>query len=86
MLPVSALYFGLAMKHTDYQDNVDDYAERVYIWNSQSFQIADNAVFIVEPNGKKRIDNFAVEPRKDVQENFDFEGGGIIAGIGNPYL
>jgi hypothetical protein len=78
--------FGWDMGHTDYQDNVDDYAERVYIWNSQSFQISDNAVFIVEPDGKRRIENFSIEPRKDVQENFDFVGGGIIAAIGNPYL
>jgi hypothetical protein len=78
--------FGWDMGHTDYQDNVDDYAERVYIWNSQSFQISDDAVFIVESDVKKRIENFSIEPRKDVQENFDFVGGGWIAAIGNPYL
>ena len=79
--------FGWNMKHTDYQDNVDDYADRVYIWNSQSFQISGDAVFIVESDGKRRIENFAIEPRKvDYQENFDFVGGGIIAAIGNPYL
>ncbi|MEA5529261.1 DUF4114 domain-containing protein [Dolichospermum sp. UHCC 0684] len=79
--------FGWEMRHIDYQDDVDDYAERVYIWNSQSFQISDNAVFIVEPDGKKRIEKFSIEPRiVDYQENFDFVGGGIIAAIGNPYL
>ncbi|MFM6621168.1 MAG: hypothetical protein ACKPJO_21470 [Dolichospermum sp.] len=80
-------FFGWEMGHTDYQDNFDDYVERVYIWNSQSFQISDDAVFIVESDGKRRIENFSIEPRKvNYQENFDFVGGGIIAPIGNPYL
>ncbi|MFM5947313.1 MAG: hypothetical protein ACKO9G_28810, partial [Dolichospermum sp.] len=55
-------FFGWEMGHTDYQDNFDDYVERVYIWNSQSFQISDDAVFIVESDGKRRIENFSIEP------------------------
>ncbi|RUS98538.1 hypothetical protein DSM106972_081670 [Dulcicalothrix desertica PCC 7102] len=74
------------MRQTDYQDSFDDYAQRVYVYNSQSFQISDNAKFIVEANGAKRIENFAVEFQKGRQENFDFIGGGAIAGAGNPYL
>jgi uncharacterized repeat protein (TIGR01451 family) len=78
--------FAWEMGQTDYQDSIDDYAERVYIYNSQTFQISDDAVFIVEPDGKKRIEKFSVEFRKDRQENFDFEGAGIVAFFGNPYL
>ncbi|MDF5711869.1 MAG: hypothetical protein PUP90_30390 [Nostoc sp. S4] len=37
-----------------------------YVYNSQSFQIYDDAKFLVEANGEKRIENFAVEYCKDV--------------------
>jgi hypothetical protein len=77
---------GWNMQHTDYQDGFDDYAERVYIWNSQSYQIGDDAVFQVFADGTREISNFAIQPRKDVQENFDFVGGGLIASFGNGYL
>ncbi|MFM7714202.1 MAG: hemolysin, partial [Microcystis sp.] len=61
----------------------DDYAERVYIYNSQRFKISDNAKFVVKADGTREIQNFYVEP---FQDNFDFVGGGIIAWIGNQII
>lgn len=84
-----AAYFGLSndygwnMKHIYYRDQVDDYAERVYIYNSQRFKISDSAKFVVKADGTREIQNFYVEP---LQDNFDFVGGGIFASIGNAIL
>ncbi|GBL17132.1 bifunctional hemolysin/adenylate cyclase [Microcystis aeruginosa NIES-1211] len=81
-----ATHFGLSndygwnMRHLDYRDQVDDYAERVYIYNSQRFKISDSAKFVVKADGTREIQNFYVEP---FQDNFDFDGGGIVAWIGN---
>lgn len=73
--------YGWNMQQYDYRDSVDDYADRALIFNTMEFAIVDDARFIVVPNGMKRIENFAVEPRPDLQvpENFDFEGGGLAA-------
>jgi Ca2+-binding RTX toxin-like protein len=74
---------GWNMQQFNHDDGTDDYIERVWIYNSMSFQISDDAVFIVEDNYEKRIENFAVYPRKDVQENFDFETRNLITAIAN---
>ena len=73
-------FFGWNMQQKDIQDETDDYAERAYVFNTQSFQISDDARFIVDPiTGDKRIENFAIELRDDVQDDFDFVGGSILA-------
>jgi hypothetical protein len=82
-------YFGWIMKQLDYQDDIDDYAERVYVYNSQEYKISDDAKFIVEADGTRRIENFSVEYRQDPStppENFDFVGGGNAAAVGNGFL
>ncbi|VEI58132.1 Uncharacterised protein [Pasteurella multocida] len=56
-----------------YDDGQDDLLERAYIWNTTSFKITDEAIFVVEKNGNRYIKNFAIEPHK--KENFDFKGG-----------
>jgi Ca2+-binding RTX toxin-like protein len=62
-----------------YSDGRDDYVERAYIWNSTSFKIADGSQFIVESNGNRYIENFAIVPfsSDSNRENFDFEGQGL---------
>ncbi|GAB1542225.1 hypothetical protein NUACC21_48990 [Scytonema sp. NUACC21] len=85
-------FFGLAfversiawdMQQFNYDDGVNDYLDRVWVYNSMAFQISDDAVFIVEENGEKRIENFAVYPRKNVPENFDFETGNPLTIVAN---
>lgn len=58
-----------------YDDGKDDLLERAYIWNTTAFKLTDNKdlTFVVGKNGERYIKNFAIEPYKD--ENFDFEGG-----------
>jgi hypothetical protein len=46
-------YYGWNMQHYDWKDGTDDYAERVYIYNSMSFKVFDAAKFVVEANGTK---------------------------------
>jgi hypothetical protein len=73
-------FFGLAfversiawdMQQFNYDDGVNDYLDRVWVYNSMAFQISDDAVFIVEDNYEKRIENFAVHPRKGIPENME---------------
>jgi Ca2+-binding RTX toxin-like protein len=72
---------------TQYQWTLDDggsdYAERTFIWNSVAFEIDDSAVFVIEPDGSRYIENFAVRPYSNSgSENFDFDSKdwGAIAG------
>ena len=84
-------FYGWHMKQLNFKDsseNIQDYIERAYVWNSMSFKISDNARFVVTPKGERYIENFAVEPlaRDGADDNFDFVGGGFFASIGNDYL
>ena len=75
-------FFGWNMQQKDIQDGMDDYAERAYVFNTQSFQISDDAKFIVDPTtGDKRIENFAIEPNAANQDDFDFIGGSVLANV-----
>ncbi len=79
----------------NYDDGLDNYAERTYIWNSGSYEIDDSAVSIVDANGNRHIEHFAVKPlgilngptgaNGGILDNFDFEGGGL-AQTGNAPL
>src|SRR5882757_4190859 len=54
-----------------YDDGSADYAERVYIWNTVAFEIDDGARFVVEADGTRHIDNFAIIPfTSSGSENF----------------
>ncbi|NTJ36357.1 hypothetical protein G6K86_32685 [Agrobacterium rhizogenes] len=70
-----------------YSDGIDDFAERVYVWNSVAFEIDDRAQFVVDADGTRHIDNFAVIPYSNTGvENFNFESRDPIASLGNGYL
>jgi hypothetical protein len=64
------------------------YMERVYIWNSCSFQISDNAKFKVSLTGEKSIEDFYIEPLNKINsdDNFDFIGGGLLSSFANSWL
>ena len=75
-------FYGWNMQQKDIQDGTDDYAERAYVFNTQSFQISDDARFIVDPStGEKRIENFAIEPNASNEDDFDFVGGSFLANL-----
>jgi len=77
--------YGLNLRQMDYQDSVDDYAARTYIYNSGAYKIVDDASFVVLGNGERRIDNFAVVPNTNISvpDNFDFTSSSWLAEIGN---
>ena len=58
----------------------EDYLDRAYVFGSMDFMINENAKFIVEEDGTFRIENIAVVP---VEDNFNYQGGGIAAGVTN---
>ncbi|MCG8157337.1 hypothetical protein JMY81_21350 [Brenneria goodwinii] len=76
----------IVQKQWAFSDDTDDYAARVYIWNSTAFEIDDRVRFIVEKDGSRRIENFAITPLNRGPENFDFESGDKLARLGNGYL
>lgn len=83
-------HYGWVMNQYDFRDEAvsggkDDYAERVYIFNTMEFAISDSATFVVTGGGQRYIEGFSIIPRTDVQENFDFNGGGFAALL-NPTL
>lgn len=70
-----------------YKDGINDYAERVFIWNSVAFEIEDSALFVVDPNGDRYIENFAIRPYSNSQtESFDFNSNDLAAILGNRLL
>ncbi len=69
------------MQQYNFQDSVDDYATRTYLYNTMSFQIADGTVFVVTGSGERRIENFAIIPWVAVPENFDFSSDNWLAQI-----
>jgi hypothetical protein len=77
-------YYGWNMQQYDWKDGTNDYAQRVYIYNSSAFKVADEARFVVEANGTKYIRNFAIIP--DGNDNFDFNSNDGLAALGNPIL
>jgi hypothetical protein len=48
--------------------------------------ISDDARFVVKPTGERYITNFAIEPRDDIQDDFDFTGGGRLTNLGNSII
>ena len=63
-----------------------DFAERIYIWETVAFEIADTARFAVTPEGKLEIRSFAVIPfNTNGHDDFDFKGG-WTSQVGNPLL
>lgn len=84
-------YYGWVMNQFNYTDSSEsrtDYVDRVYVWNTQEFKVSDSAVFVIEPSGRRFIEDFAVEPRdiRGADDNFDFVGGGFIAWLANDWL
>ncbi|MDN2701266.1 hypothetical protein O0881_04550 [Janthinobacterium sp. SUN100] len=76
---------GLVLQQWLYDDGLDDMVERAYIWNTTQFQIDPRARFIVDQNGNRSIENFAIIPRvKDGSpENFDFKAGDGVGKLAN---
>ncbi|WP_411850172.1 putative Ig domain-containing protein [Stenotrophomonas sp. LGBM10] len=75
--------YGLTLRQSFYDDGKDNYVERSYIWATTDFKIAEDAVFVVGPNGERSIEGFAIEPRDG--DNFDFEGG-MVSELANNVL
>ncbi|MDP3251152.1 MAG: hypothetical protein Q8M77_04505 [Hydrogenophaga sp.] len=71
-----------------YDDSKDDFLSRAYIWNTTAFKIHSGARFVVEANGKRHIENFAIVPHSNDndRENFDFEAGTGFGGLANSLL
>jgi Ca2+-binding RTX toxin-like protein len=80
---------SVSFNNISYGMEDDDYADRTYIWGTVGFAIAKDAVFVVDDDGNRHIENFSIVPlqyvKADAKENFDFDGG-PISDIGNNWL
>ena len=79
-------FFAWSMQQYRYDDSsqpniTDDFLDRVWVYNSMAFQIADNTQFIVDQNDNRRIENLAIQPYIDPNpnkiENFDFSSNDL---------
>lgn len=79
-------FAGVTQSTAEYDDGKDNLLERAYIWNSVAFMVNDDAIFVVDEDGNRSIENFAIVPYSNNEpglrdengkpmENFDFEGG-----------
>jgi len=57
-----------------------DYAQRAYVFGSGNYKINDDAVFYVNANGTREIDNICVVP---VDNDFDYESTNWLAMVTN---
>jgi len=74
--------FGIRQVTLD--DLSGDYWQRAYVWNSGEFMLSDDVLFVFDVDGTRHIENYAIVPLG--QENFDFEGGGLLAKLANARL
>ena len=73
----------ITIRQVELADAASDYWQRSYIWNSGLFKLSDDVTFTIDAEGKRSINNYSVRP---FNEDFDFEGGGIIAAVANSVL
>ena len=75
----------VSMQQWAYDDGKDDWLGRAYVWNTTAFKIVDDVQFVVEQNGNRYINNYAI--REFVGggkfENFDLVGGDSAAWLFN---
>lgn len=76
-------YYGLDIAQKDFADGTDDYAERTYIFNNGRFKLGDDALFVIEADGTRKIEDFSIVPERN--DNFDFTSSGLSQ-IGNLLL
>lgn len=67
----------------NFRDGNDDLIERTYIYNSSVFHLSQDAIFVVDKDGNRSIENFSLIHERD---NFDFESSDTVASVGNKIL
>ncbi|MEP3279374.1 MAG: calcium-binding protein, partial [Stappiaceae bacterium] len=77
--------YGINFQQYDYQDSIDDLAERTWTWNSTAIKLADDVQFVVDANGNRFIDNYYLVPRYN-SENFDFDTNDFLLNITADYV
>lgn len=77
-------FAGIELSQALLDDGKDDFVERAYIWNTVSFKVHDDVVFVIGADGARSIENFAIDPysANNNTEDFDFKGG-ILSTIAN---
>ena len=82
-LGVSTSDFNFSIIQYNYGTATSDFADRAYIYGSGSFTISNQAIFVIDANGHRHIENYNVLPRED---NFDFESNDTLTQIGDNLL
>lgn len=74
---------NLALVQYDFTDSVDDYVDRAYVYGSGSFKVSGDARFVVEADGTRHIEGYALWPFDD---NFDFDSNDYYTKLVNSIL
>ncbi|MDO8262091.1 MAG: hypothetical protein Q7T21_02590, partial [Gallionella sp.] len=72
-----------SIRQSDYQDSSNVLLLRSYIYQSSSFTIAKGAVFVIEANGDRYVQDFAILPFGD---DFDFDSKSPGSKVANLFL
>ncbi len=78
----------IGIDQSQFDDGKDNFLERAYIWNKTAFMLRDGAKFVIESNGSRYIEDFAITPylSDGKKENFDFTAGTTFGDIANSLL
>ena len=88
----SAPKVDFSVQAYEFNESRNDRTERIYIYNSEDFRVAQGAVYkvyltqeagVYRANGRREIENFAVVPEED---NFDLNSSSWSSILGNMYL
>src|SRR5262249_3460659 len=69
---------SFSFQQRDYADSTDDLALRALIWGSSSFKVSDDTEFVIDADGTRSIENWAVLPFDD---NFDFNSANPLTTV-----
>ncbi len=80
-------YKYVTFKQYEYDVDSLDYAERVYVWNSNSLEIDEQVTrFFVSKDGTRYIENLSIIPLNNSPENFDFKTKGFFDQIADELI
>lgn len=85
-LTANNIWHGVSVDNKWIYDDLDDYAERTYIYGNISFKISEDVNFVVYPDGRLEVQNFSLEILNGNDFDWTTRVDDILTGLGNTVL
>lgn len=85
-LTANNIWHGISVDNKWIYDDVDDYAERTYIYGNISFKISEDVNFVVYPDGRLEVQNFSLEILNGNDFDWTTRVDDILTTLGNTVL